>query len=80
MLPAPPHVKQNLRRRDTPPYMARVGTNPVDLVVNGSNVMQRNDNVMCRENYALVFYGIYELKEIERFLSNRLAHSSALAD
>ena len=42
--------------------------------------MQRNDNVMCRENYALVFYGIYELKEIEMFISNRLAHSSALAD
>jgi len=35
--------------------------------------MQRNDNVMCRENYALVFYGIYELKEIEMFISNRLA-------
>ena len=45
--------------------MARVGTNPVDLVVDGSNVMQRYDNVMCRENYALVFYGIYELKEVE---------------
>ena len=35
--------------------------------------MQRYDNVMCRENYALVFYGIYELKEIEWFISNRLA-------
>ena len=53
--------------------MAWVGTNPVDLVVDGSNVMQRYDNAMCRENYALVFYGIYELKEIEWFISNRLA-------
>ena len=39
-------------------YMAWVGTNLVDLVIDGSNnVMQRYDNdVMCRKNYALVFY------------------------
>jgi hypothetical protein len=37
-------------------YMAWVGTNLVDLVIGGSNVMQRYDNVMCRKNYTLVFY------------------------
>jgi len=35
--------------------------------------MQRYNNVMCCENFALVFYGIYELKEIEWFIPNRLA-------